>query len=659
MNELTSTDSERNAGYFAHHGWLAPGVKLFRAIGFPAKSAAILVAMFIPVAVLLVQLYQSEASRVEVTQQERKGVTYVNGVTDLLRDLSALRHAAMLKSPDLPQRVSAVKDSLAKVQQLQSDLSSALGGETNEAFEALTKGVQGLLQNPVYPNGDDTFSAHSAAADIALQLLTHVGDASQLALDPDLDTYHLMTLVVSAGPQYAEFLSRMRDLAALTVSEEGKGISSRRMRAMERYPILISYIDPIYENSYGKGIEAFADVASTMDMKGVDSSREAFMDYVEKQVLTESPEAKTATLLAVANPAIDKQLALSKQVSTRLDERLQVRMDTINTQLRTNFALVGIFLAITLYLMVCFYRVTKGGLALISHHLQELAEGDLRHRPDRPLGKDEPAMLINDLYKVYDSMHDLIRRVRHSARELASTSAEVSRASLDLSQRTEDAAANLGVQAAAVQLINDQISQSAQRTSEAAVMAGGNALVAAEGGEIIANVVNTMRAIKTSSSKIGEIIGTIDGIAFQTNILALNAAVEAARAGESGRGFAVVASEVRSLAGRSAAAAREIKALITDSEEKVTTGTRVVEDAGRNISEIVANAKQINLYLDTISEATRNQSSEVTEVVKAIAQLDVNTQQNAALVEETSASAESLSDQATKLTEEIARFRVA
>ena len=188
-------------------------------------------------------------------------------------------------------------------------------------------------------------------------------------------------------------------------------------------------------------------------------------------------------------------------------------------------------------------------------------------------------------------------------------------------------------------------------------MAGGNAEVAEQGGQIIGNVVDTMRAIRTSSSKISEIIGTIDGIAFQTNILALNAAVEAARAGESGRGFAVVASEVRSLAGRSASAAREIKDLISDSEEKVITGTRVVEDAGRNISEIVANAKQINLFLDEISQATREQASEVEQVVNAIGQLDANTQQNAALVEETSASAESLSDQATKLTQEIARFR--
>jgi methyl-accepting chemotaxis protein len=167
-----------------------------------------------------------------------------------------------------------------------------------------------------------------------------------------------------------------------------------------------------------------------------------------------------------------------------------------------------------------------------------------------------------------------------------------------------------------------------------------------------------MREIQTSSTRINEIIGVIDGIAFQTNILALNAAVEAARAGESGRGFAVVATEVRSLAGRSATAAREIKQLISTSVEKVSTGTALVENAGYVMSEIVANAKQINLFLANIAEATRGQAAEVDEVVNAIAQLDTHTQQNAALVEQTSASSESLSDQAVHLTEQIARFRV-
>ncbi len=646
------------AGFFEHHGGLAPGIRLFRNLRFPAKSAWVVGAMLTPVVILLAQLYRADTANITTTNMERQGLRYVNGVTDLMHELIALRAAAMTKATDLQQKQSNVDTAFAKIQQLENELGPFFGSQTKAGFEALNKSVHDAVQNPVRPSGDETYAAHVSASDAALKLLGDIGDGSQLALDPELDTYHLMTMAVTVGPQYAEYLSRLRDLAALTLKDhDGKAVPPQRLRAMERNFTLIGYIDPIYENSYGKGIEAFPTVASAMDMKGVDSTREIFMAMLAKQVLIDVPSGEVGQFLGVADAAIEKQLTLSQQVAHRLDDQLVARNLRITGEMQTGFAIAGAFLFVALYLLLCFYRVTKGGLSLISVHLQELAEGDLRHRPVEPLGKDEAALLIVDMHKVYDSMQDLIRRVRHSANELANTSAEVSRASLDLSHRTEDAASNLGVQAGAMQHINDQINQSANRTQEAAVMAGGNAEVAEQGGQIIGNVVDTMRAIRTSSSKISEIIGTIDGIAFQTNILALNAAVEAARAGESGRGFAVVASEVRSLAGRSASAAREIKDLISDSEEKVITGTRVVEDAGRNISEIVANAKQINLFLDEISQATREQASEVEQVVNAIGQLDANTQQNAALVEETSASAESLSDQATKLTQEIARFR--
>jgi len=309
------------------------------------------------------------------------------------------------------------------------------------------------------------------------------------------------------------------------------------------------------------------------------------------------------------------------------------------------------------YFFYSFYKVNKGGLAVVSQHLNELAAGDLRDRPLQPWGKDEPDRLIFDLHRVYDSMHDLIRRVRHSARELEGTSQEVSRASMDLSMRTEDAASNLGEQASAVEEIGTQVSQTAERTQQAAMVASQNSEVAQRGGIIIEEVVDTMRDIHTSSSKINDIIGTIDGIAFQTNILALNAAVEAARAGESGRGFAVVASEVRSLAGRSAEAAREIKYLISTSVERVSAGTKVVEGAGKTMAELVTKASEISQLLGDISVATKEQSIGVEEVVKAIHLLDSHTQQNAALVEQTSASAASLSGQAHDLTTEIARFR--
>jgi methyl-accepting chemotaxis protein len=659
MNPPIENESRSGEGYFAHHGWLAPGVKLFRGLQFPAKSAWVVGAMLIPVIMLLTQLYAANAGNIAMTVLERQGLSYVNGVTELMRELGTLRSAAMAQATDLKQKQTAVDTALAKVQQLEKELGPGFGNETKASFDALNKSVQDVTQNPVRASADETYAAHTAVSVAAMKLLGDISDASQLSLDPELDTYHLMVLSGNVGPQYAEYLSRLRDLAALTLAEgAGKAMPRQRLRAMEGTFTLIGYIDPIYENSYGRGIEAFPSVASAMDMKGVDSTREAFMAVLEKQVLADTPSGEVGALLGVANAAIDKQHTLNQQVAQRLDDQLASRTTRTTMAMRSSFGVAGVFLLVALYLLLCFYRVTKGGLALISLHLQELAEGDLRNSPVEPLGKDEPAMLIVDMRKVYDSMQDLIRRVRHSARELASTSAEVSRASLDLSHRTEDAASNLGVQAGAVQQINDQINQSAQHTEQAAVMAGGNAEVAEQGGQIIGNVVDTMRAIRTSSSKISEIIGTIDGIAFQTNILALNAAVEAARAGESGRGFAVVASEVRSLAGRSASAAREIKSLISDSEEKVILGTRVVEEAGRNISEIVANAKQINLFLDEISRATRDQSAEVAQVVNAISQLDANTQQNAALVEETSASAESLSEQATNLTKEIARFRM-
>jgi methyl-accepting chemotaxis protein len=253
----------------------------------------------------------------------------------------------------------------------------------------------------------------------------------------------------------------------------------------------------------------------------------------------------------------------------------------------------------------------------------------------------------------------LIRKVRHSARALHSAAGEISAASMDLGGRTEATAASLEEQASAMEEISSTVKMTSERASQAATFAVDNSEVAQKGGAVFTEVVATMRDIHNSSSKIGDIIGVIDGIAFQTNILALNAAVEAARAGEAGRGFAVVASEVRTLAQRSASAAKEIKDLISDSVSKVECGTRVVEGAGQTMTQVVSNARQINDYLAEIATAAREQSLGVGEVGRAIQELDKATQQNAALVEETNAAAGALTAQADELQGEIANFRVA
>ncbi|MDP2742456.1 MAG: methyl-accepting chemotaxis protein, partial [Hydrogenophaga sp.] len=248
-------------------------------------------------------------------------------------------------------------------------------------------------------------------------------------------------------------------------------------------------------------------------------------------------------------------------------------------------------------------------------------------------------------------MQTVVSGVQASTSYIESASREISSGNMDLSSRTEQASSSLQQTAASMAQINSSARQSADAARMAADTAVKNAEVAARGGREVAQVVATMDEINHSSKKIGDIIGVIDGIAFQTNILALNAAVEAARAGEQGRGFAVVASEVRNLAQRSAEAAKEIKTLIASSVDKVDAGTRLVAEAGSTIQEVVANAQRVATNIADITAATNEQSGGIDQINTTIKRLDQTTQENAALVEQSSAAAESLMEQALKLTQ--------
>ncbi len=331
------------------------------------------------------------------------------------------------------------------------------------------------------------------------------------------------------------------------------------------------------------------------------------------------------------------------------------------TQKRLQIAaiVVVIGLLIPAYFFVAFFRVNRGGLQVISQHLDQLSHGDLRHCPEKPWGHDEPAQLIVNMQNLYRSLNHLITRVRHGATELQTASREISSASTDLSARTEASAAALEQQASAMEQMNSTVAATASTVSQAAKFAADNAKTAQRGGEVINEVVGTMEGIHASSAKINDIIGVIDGIAFQTNILALNAAVEAARAGEQGRGFAVVASEVRQLAQRSAGAAKEIKDLITTSVEQIGGGTKIVREAGSTMNELVSNAEHISRLLADVATASREQSIGVEQVDRSVQELDRSTQQNAALAEQTTAAAESLKRQAELLHQEISNFQVA
>ena len=288
---------------------------------------------------------------------------------------------------------------------------------------------------------------------------------------------------------------------------------------------------------------------------------------------------------------------------------------------------------------------------------ETVAAGDLTSRIEAT-GNDEIGLLLAALRRMNDSLVDIVGQVRHASDSIATGSTQIATGNLDLSQRTEEQAANLEQTAASMEELTATVKQNADTARQATQMASSASVVAAEGGNVVERVITTMGDISGSSKKIEEIIGVIDGIAFQTNILALNAAVEAARAGEQGRGFAVVAGEVRSLAQRSAQAAREIKSLIGASVEKVESGSRLVNDAGRTMGEIVTQVQRVTDLIAEISSSSSEQSNGIGQIGAAVQQLDQVTQQNAALVEESAAAAESLKQQAGRLAQTVSLFKL-
>jgi len=354
--------------------------------------------------------------------------------------------------------------------------------------------------------------------------------------------------------------------------------------------------------------------------------------------------------LAAMAKVQEHQDALAQQDAAKLDSGIRSASTALLILLGASLA-VGATMAIVITRSVTVPLHEAVGTARV------IAASDLS-RPIDSQRKDELGDLLRALGQMQLALRGLVGQVRSSTDSIGTASAEIAVGSQDLSARTEQAAANLEETASSMEQITATVRQSSEAARQANQLAATATEVAVRGGVAVAQVVTTMDEINASSKKIADIVGVIDGIAFQTNILALNAAVEAARAGEQGRGFAVVASEVRSLAGRSADAAKEIKSLIGASVEKVAGGTRLVTDAGATMTEIVSSVKRVSDIIGEITAASGEQSQGIGEINGAVAQLDQMTQQNAALVEQSTAAAESLKEQAIRLAEVVRTFKL-
>lgn len=488
--------------------------------------------------------------------------------------------------------------------------------------------LSGLTSIYLLQEGDDDMSSLYADRVVPLKQLKAVSDAYAVQI---VDTAH-----------NARDGGLTRDQAARSIAE-AKDIIQREW------------------NAYTATYLVAQEQALVSQMNALMAPANAAVDELARRVALPDKTALTEFAARQMYPAFDPmQDVLGKLIQIQLDVSQQtVQAHRHSTQAFTVTLVITLLMAGAAGSAVAYWisRTTVEPLRDAVQFAHQVAQGDLTASVDAP-GTDEVAQLRHALRDMQDALTRVVAHVREQTDQLASAAQQIAGGNLDLSQRTEEQASALQQQAASMEQLGATVHHNAHHANQASRMAAHASEVAARGGEVVAEVVSTMQGITASSRKIGDIIGVIDSIAFQTNILALNAAVEAARAGDAGRGFAVVATEVRNLASRSASAAQEIKLLIHDSLARVESGSQQVDAAGHTMGEVVSAIQKVTQLVNDIDGASNEQSTGMDQVGKAITQIDQATQMNAALVEEMAAATERLKSQAQELVAAVSVFHL-
>jgi len=641
-------------GYFEHHGVWAPGVRTFRRLTFQAKATIASLAFLIPIGLLGTSLFLTMQETIDLTGRKRAGVAVVKAVTPVLSGMVRARLAnrtamgGMDTKNDLRQASADVDQGFASLKQVIASQGDPLGiGPDVAKIEAEWRAA---IANPTAVDANGRIVL-AAVAESQAALTRRIATESKLELDPAADSYYLVQALLIALPAAVENVGQVWGWSAYARSQNESDTANGKFYAwMNNAELKLGEA----QEFLGLALAANAGLKTGQDLTPITAAG-TFIKTAGAAV-----ESNSGDPYALYRDGKAATIGLFNVIGSglaALDGVLEKRLDQARLERHLQFGVMTLSLLAALYLFHAFFLVSQGGLDEVKRHLQAMTSGDLTTTPT-PWGKDEAASLMYSLRDMQTSVRDIVTRVRGVSNNIVTTSTEVAAASRDLAQRTEQAAANLEETAASMEQVGATVKHTAENVREVAKAAAENAQMAVKGGAVIAGVVETMHEINASSKKIAEIIGVIDGIAFQTNILALNAAVEAARAGEQGRGFAVVAGEVRALAQRSAQAAREIKTLISASVGHVESGTRVVTGAGATMQELVDNARRMNQLLTEIATAASEQSDGVAQVSTAVTELDRLTQQNAALVEETTTAAATLRDEAGHLAVEVARFKL-
>ncbi|RJF92811.1 methyl-accepting chemotaxis protein [Noviherbaspirillum saxi] len=581
---------------------------------------------------------------IQSTQQHRGLSALVLGG---VREAEGKRDDKQIEADRYYEKVSAI------VKELGNREIEAAWEPAKRDWETLRAGVSNrTLSVP------QSYEAHTALVPKLLVVNELMADYYGLNLDPDPDTYQLIQSMFYQLPYLSEELGKMRAKGAgllatkSATAEDRLVLSAIVARVSDRlYQTVTQYnkaatANPRIHDKLGASIKAMNDLATqTMQLA------------TDKIVKADPLEYSGSEYVKLTTQAIDAQFATNtlatEELNAILDEKISARQITRGVMMASIFGLIALG-GLILFLIA---RSVSRPLNHAVEIAERVASGDLTSSFDIS-GKNETARLMMSLKQMNDNLRRIVGDVRTSVDTIASASNDIASGNADLSSRTESQASSLEETASSMEEITSTVRQNADNAKHATQLVSSASEVAVKGGRVVSEVVQTMAAINDSSRRIVDITNVIDGIAFQTNILALNAAVEAARAGEQGRGFAVVAAEVRSLAQRSASAAKEIKGLIDDSVEKVDAGNRLVARAGASMEEIVLSVKGVTDVISEIVSASQEQAAGIDQVSQAITHLDETTQQNSALVEQAAAAAESLHEQAQLLVRAMGMFKL-
>ena len=633
-----------------------PGARLMQRLRFPAKMALISVAFLLPLVWVLTAYMTTKWEGIHYVQRERDGVRYVEAIYPTLEAAGLWRIQALMAATGEPgastdEARRKFDEAAKRLEPLEAELGQSL--KTGDAYTRMRQAVEAARKAEGSPEA--VFTTMSALTSSITNLLDRVADGSELALDPELASYNLMMAVLKHEPEIMARVAELRGLGRVALKSGQVSLDTSvglqdRLSVIDHEQHMEQFALKKFREAAPEHAAELVDVATVVD---------EFQALVRRTFPLGQTEVTgdAAAYVRAATATLDKLFAQVHKNLSILDGMLAQREGDLWRSLMMALAFATVGVSVAIYLFMGFFRAMSGGFKILRRHLVGIAMGDLR-ATIRPDGHDEVAGLLKELSHMQHSLRETVQQVQNAADTVVQSSIEIAEGTHDLSARTEATAAALEESSAALVQTTATAKLTSESVRQASEISVDNANTAIRGGQVMQEVVHTMERIQASSQKISDIIGVIDGIAFQTNILALNAAVEAARAGEQGRGFAVVASEVRALAGRSAEAAKEIKALITTSTAEVASGTGIVKEAGHNIEEIVQKAEHIKQLLDNVTHGAHEQSMGITQIGEAVQELDRNTQANAALVEETAAAATSQRTAAVRMAAQVDEFRL-